>query len=284
MDVTLKELTRVLLTRLRESHIDNASLDIRLLVQKATGWDRTEQILNEGAVLEKHQSAALEEFVARRISGEPIDHILGSRAFYGRDFIVTKDVLSPRPETEGLVDEALAFIKDIQSPNILDLGTGSGAIILTLLSERSDAKGVAVDLSEAALTIARQNADKLGVAERVTFVKGSWFEPVTGPFDMIVSNPPYITDAAMEALMPEVKNFDPDMALRGGSDGLGPYHIIVGQAATYLKPGGALIVEIGYDQGASVADMFTHHGFHDVRVHKDLSGHNRVVMGISAAK
>lgn len=262
--------------------MDSPDLDARLLIMAGTGLRQTDIILRGDNDLPDSMIAQIDAMADRRLAGEPIDHILGVREFYGRSFEISKDVLSPRPETEGLVDAALKSLNGVRAPYILDLGTGSGAIIITLLSEILGASGLAVDMSDAALTVAQTNARKHDVQDRLNFVSGSWLGPVEGVFDLIVSNPPYITEAAMKELSREVAEFDPHMALYGGPDGLGPYRVIIPEAKAYLKAGAELIFEIGYDQGAAVAALMTEHGYEGVQILKDLSGHDRVVTGKTA--
>ena len=209
---------------------------------------------------------------ARRAAGEPLSHILGHRIFYGRHFAVDRRVLDPRPETEELV--ALALSAPFSS--LLDLGTGSGAIALTLLAERPDARGVATDLSPDALAVAEGNAAALGLADRVAFRQGSWFEAVEGRFDLIVSNPPYIAAQEMPGLQRELLH-EPRMALTDEADGLTAYRAIAAGAAAHLAPGGRLLVEIGPTQGAAVAALFRAAGLAEVEVHPDLDGRDRVV-------
>ena len=221
--------------------------------------------------------------LARRASGEPLDNILGYRSFFGRDFTVSTDVLSPRDDTETLVWEVLPALKEAVAAGgarVLDLGTGSGALAVTLVLEAPGAEVWATDVSGAALAVARGNADKFRA--EVRFLEGSWFEALpegTAPFDLIVSNPPYIDDATMETLEREVRDFDPDISLRGGPDGLAAYRAILAEARDWLVPGGRLVVEIGYDQGESVPELFREAGLEDVRVVKDLARNDRVVTG-----
>lgn len=278
--MTLQDARRQAAKQLRLAGIETPDLDARLLAEFATGWDRTELILKSQDVLPADELRRLTALTKRRASGEPIDHILGYREFYGRNFSVNRHVLSPRPETEGLVDEALKSLQGQTSPRLLDLGTGSGAIIITLLAETKDATGMAVDISDAALKTAIENAAKHDVSDRLSFAQSHWFGNIDGDFDLIVSNPPYITDQAMRALSAEVKNFDPDISLRGGEDGLSAYREITARAQDYLKLGGGLIVEIGYDQGESVTALFQNAGFRNVRLFQDLSGHDRIIKAI----
>lgn len=225
--------------------------------------------------LSDDQMTHLNRLIQRRARREPVSHIIGKRAFWMHEFEVTPDVLDPRPDTETLVEAALAqpFV------TVLDLGTGSGCILLSLLHERPTARGVGTDISEAALAVARRNADRVGVADRVEWYVSDWFSAVTGSFDIIVSNPPYIAKAEMPDLAPEL-GFEPRGALTDEADGLTAYHAIASDAADYLVPGGRLLVEIGPTQGAAVMALFTAAGFADVTIHPDLDGRDRVVSGV----
>ena len=268
---------RFLMTQFREAGLDTPDLDARLLVMAATGFSHTDMITRGTEFPRAEIFDVIADYAARRLAGEPVDHILGKRDFYGRSFEVTKDVLSPRPETEMLVEAALAILADKPDSQILDLGTGSGAIIISILAESETARGTAVDISPRALEVARRNAKAHNVESRLEFHEGSWLDPVTASFDIILSNPPYITAAAMAELSPEVAQFDPDLALSGGEDGLVAYRIIANGAAAHLSPGGLLLLEIGYDQGASVSGLLWAAGFTDVTVHPDLAGHDRMI-------
>jgi release factor glutamine methyltransferase len=214
------------------------------------------------------------EMIARRAAREPVSHIIGTRAFYAHDFIVTSDVLDPRPDTETLVEAALEH----PFATVLDLGTGSGCILLSLLAARPDATGLGVDISEKALAVAQRNAEAIGVDARTTLAQSDWFENVAGGFDLIVSNPPYISEAHFAKLALEVQNFEPKAALTPGGDGLDPYRIIATEAPRCMTPHARLMVEIGYDQGAAVQRIFAQAGLANIRVRHDINGKDRVVM------
>ncbi len=218
---------------------------------------------------------------ARRLRGEPVVRILGEKEFYGRPFALGAATLVPRPETEMLVIRGLELLGGKPHRTILDLGTGTGCIAISILAESPSAQGVAVDLAPEALVTAQHNADRHGVEKRLDFRKGPWFEPLQAgeSFDLIVSNPPYIASAEIEELAVEVKDHDPRLALDGGPDGLDPYRLIIKDAATWLKPDGAVLVEIGSIQAIAVTALFIQSGFRDVRVHQDLAGLDRVVEG-----
>ena len=214
------------------------------------------------------------DFVERRQKGEPVSHILGYRDFFEHRFKVTSQVLDPRPETEVLVQMALAQGFD----RVLDLGTGSGAIMVSLLAARDGAQGIGTDLSEQALVVARENAEKIGVLHRCQLIRSDWFVAVDGRFDLIVSNPPYIGADEMPGLAPELRH-EPRMALTDEADGLSAYRVIAAGAPGHLTSGGWLMVEIGPTQGAAVAEMFVQAGLVQVAVRPDLDGRDRVVIG-----
>lgn len=272
------ELARLLgeaAARLKAAGSDTPVLDARLLLQAAAGISREELILGPDRPLTTEQLAAYESHITRRERSEPVSRILGEREFYGRSFKVTPDTLDPRPDTETLIEAALAIMPP--RARLLDLGTGTGAIAVTLLAERPEATGVATDLSPAALAVASENATTHGVATRLTLLQGSWFEPVTGSFDIILSNPPYIPSGDIAGLSPDVRNFDPGLALSGGDDGLDPYRAIASAAAAHLAGGGHVLVEIGAGQADDVSAIFAAQGFGPAGRHRDLGGHERAL-------
>ena len=225
--------------------------------------------------LSDDQMAHLQRLIDRRARREPISHITGKRAFWMHDFEVTSDVLDPRPDTETLVEAALSQPFD----TVLDLGTGSGCILLSLLYERPDAHALGTDISEAALNVARRNALTVGVADRVTWSVSDWFADVRGTYDLIVSNPPYIAKSEMAALAPEL-GFEPRSALTDGADGLTAYREITARASDHLEPEGRLMVEIGPTQAKAVSRLFADAGLAQVTVQQDLDGRDRVVSGV----
>lgn len=212
--------------------------------------------------------------IARRCDREPMSHLLGYRDFYEHRFQVSGDALDPRPETETLVIAAL----EVPFSNVLDLGTGSGCILLSLVAARSEATGVGTDLSDKALAVARRNGANLEVTDRVELIASDWFSQVSGTFDLIVSNPPYIAAEEMARLAPEL-SYEPRMALTDECDGLSAYRAITTGAGAHLTPGGHLMVEIGWTQGAAVCEMFRAAGFQEVGIVPDLDGRDRVVRG-----
>lgn len=269
--MSAEDALRAGLVRLRAAGVPDPARDARLLLAHALGIAADRLVLHlrdplpEGAMA--RFAAALDQRAARR----PVSQITGRRAFWGREFRVTPDVLDPRPETETLIAEALAQ----PFHRVLDLGTGSGAIVLTLLAERPGARGLGTDLSADALAVARQNAEALGV-ERVDFQRADWFAGIDGCFDLIVSNPPYIAEAEMADLSPEVRH-EPRMALTPGGDGLAAYRAIVSGARAHLVPGGRLMVEIGWTQAAPVRALMAEAGLIALRTSTDLDGRDRVI-------
>lgn len=275
---TLLDARRKAVLHLTAAGVPDAAQDVALLLAHAMGISRADLALTAPhTILNDAQIAAFDMALRARAARQPLSHITGQRQFWGRSFAVTPEVLDPRPETETLIAAALA--QDFA--RVLDLGTGSGCILLTLLAERPQATGLGVDLSEAALNVAKRNQMRLGV--QADWAQGSWFDPVQGRFDLIVSNPPYIADAEMADLSPEVREWEPHLALTPGGDGLAPYRIISAQAHAYLTKGGWLMVEIGPTQGAVVAGYFTAEGFAQVAILPDMDGRDRVVVGRLAA-
>jgi len=282
---SIQDCLRDLRRRFGKAGIDTAELDARLLVQAAAGLDHASLILKAGDILSKPELRALEKMAQRRLVFEPVSRILGEREFYGRWFMVTSDVLDPRPDTETLVEVALKVAGRQQRKNeplhILDIGTGTGAIIISLLCELPDARGLATDISKSALEVARQNGCRLGVDSRLEFKETSWCRGVDQQFDMIVSNPPYIVESDINNLAADVKNFDPKLALDGGKDGLQAYRQIAVQSPTCLKSGGSILLETGFDQAELVVEIFRSVGFSEhcnvATIQKDMGGNDRVV-------
>lgn len=271
---TLLAARRAAVARLAAAQVPDAAQDAAVLVAFALGLSRADlALVSPQTELTAAQILTLDRAVTERAARKPMSHITGQRLFWGRSFAVTPDVLDPRPETETLIAAALGG----RFESVLDLGTGSGCILLTLLAERPDASGLGVDVSAAALAVARRNAAALGV--RAGFAQGSWFAPVAGRFDLIVSNPPYIAADEMAGLSPEVRLHEPHLALTPGGDGLEPYRIICATAPAFLTAAGRLFVEIGPSQGAAVAGFFKAAGFGAIEILPDMDGRDRVVSG-----
>lgn len=263
--MTVAEALRAATARLAAAGIDGAPRDARLLLAHAMDVAPDRLMLMSG-----DPAPDLEALLAAREARQPVSQIIGHRLFWGRNFRVTRDTLDPRPETETLI--ALALERPFAS--VLDLGTGTGAILLTLMAE-TGARGTGVDLSTPALEVAKANAGAHGLAPEL--LVSDWFAAVTGRFDLIVSNPPYIAENEMQTLAPEVCEWEPHLALTPGGDGLAPYRIIAEHALHHLNPGGRLLVEIGPTQGSAVSGMFLGAGLDAVRVHPDMDGRDRVV-------
>lgn len=274
--MTLQEALTAAIARLRAADVPDPAVDARRLLAHVVGVDAGRLILMMHDALDPVQADAFDTLITRRAAREPVSHLTGGRDFYGRRFTVTRDVLDPRPETETLI----SLVLEQPFARVLDLGTGTGCIALTLLAERPEARGVAVDLSERALDVARENAVRLGVEARCDFEQSDWFDAVEGAFDLIVSNPPYIDAAEMLDLSPEVRLHEPELALTPGADGTAPYTVIAAGAMTHLAPMGRVLVEIGYRQGPAVSAIFEGAGLSKVTVHQDLNGHDRVVSAI----
>ena len=249
--------------------------DTRRLFAHAIGIDlsRVSIVINDVA-----QDTDIQQFhdlIKKRLTRQPVSQLIGKREFYGRDFAVSPDVLDPRPDTETLVEQALG----VPFESVLDLGTGSGCILISLLCERRQATGLGVDSSEHAVSLAEQNANALSVIGRATFVVSNWFDQIDGHFDLIVSNPPYVTAQEYSNLQPELRQWEPKQALTPGGDGLDAYRIIIAGAPTHLRQSGHLIVEIGQNQGPDVWQMFERAGFGDIQMVPDIDERDRVVLG-----
>jgi release factor glutamine methyltransferase len=254
---------------------DSPRLDADLLMQHLTGWSRAQQLTRLQEPLDTEDASRFEQLVARRERGAPVAYLTGERGFWTLNLKVTPDVLVPRPETELLVQWSLEVLAEMTAPRVADLGTGSGAIALALASERVDAQVEAVDLSDAALNVAQDNARALGL-HRVRFAAGNWLQPLDGRYQLLVSNPPYI--AAADDHLAALRH-EPLMALTDGADGLNALREIVAGAPAYLAPAAWLLVEHGYDQGGAVRALFGDAGFTQVETRRDYAGHERATGG-----
>jgi release factor glutamine methyltransferase len=280
MTLTLVKAWNAAKDRLKNVQIDQPAIDARLLLEVAADVTRTDIISDPYRVLTEAQMATLDDFLNRRARREPVSHIIGRKGFWKILLQVNKHVLTPRPETEVIVDEVLKAFPEQMSFNMLDLGVGSGTILLAVLAERPAAKGLGIDVSEEALAVARENAANLDLAGRVALLRGDWTNGLgDDSFDLVVSNPPYIATHVIETLEPEVRDHEPRLALDGGPDGLDAYRFLAGEILRVLKPGAMFAVEIGYDQSADVEALFREAGAQNVRTIKDLSVNDRVVTG-----
>lgn len=268
--------------RFRAAGIESAEMDARLIAQHAFGIDPIRLLGREREPADSDALNKLEALAQRRLKGEPVARMMGSKEFWSLDIGLNAATLVPRPETEMLVGHgsALLFNRDA---TILDLGTGSGAIAIALAKELSRARVIATEIASDALEMARANAQRHGVADRISFRLGSWYEPLDPAvkFDLIVSNPPYIMSEVIETLAPDVRDYDPRRALDGGWDGLEAYRAIIAPARKWLNPGGYLAVEIGSTQGLTISRMFDRAGFQKVELFPDLNGLDRMVLGVN---
>jgi release factor glutamine methyltransferase len=276
----LKDFYDVVKRRLAAADNASAALDARLLICHVLNISHEEFIVQTDRVLSPNKIEKIEELVTQRIARKPVAKILGQKEFYGRIFLTSENTLDPRPDSETLIDAVLKNIDDKNKPlRILDLGTGTGCLLLTLLSELPQATGIGVDQSDAALALARENAVRLEVLMIADFIQGNWFEHVIGQFDIIISNPPYIPTADIATLSMDVQDYDPTPALDGGADGLAAYRAITDQAANYLKKGGLIAFEVGQGQADDVSNLLKNKGFSNIMGFKDLAGISRVVLG-----
>jgi len=264
--------------RLKAAGIDSPSIDARLLLEASTGAGRIDILTDPYRVVDADKIAALEAMIERRLKREPVSRILGKKGFWKIMLNVTPDVLSPRPDTETLLDVIVRAFPPHRAFEMVDLGTGSGAILLATLMERAGARGVGTDISTEAIAVARENAANLDLNGRCTFIRTDWAAGFADDsFDLVVSNPPYIPTGDIPGLDPEVREHDPHLALDGGPDGLQPYRDLAPEIARILRPEGVFAVEIGWDQGEAVKALFEAAGFTGVKVVKDLGDRDRVV-------
>lgn len=285
--MTVAEIYKDTATKFIEAQIPEPQNDARLLMEYYLHVSRSDILLGDSVKIQEYEAnrAAFEAAVRRRINREPLQYITGNTCFMGLDFKVDERVLIPRSDTEILVEEALRELHD--GSRILDVCTGSGCILISLLKFSNDCEGIGIDISKDALEVAKQNADSiLGSTAQASFCQGDLFKALednceeTVKFEMIVSNPPYIVSKVVDTLMPEVKDHEPRIALDGTETGIAFYERIVEGAGKYLTGGGSLFFEIGYDQGEAVSSLLKNAGYLDVKVVKDFSGLDRVVSGI----
>ena len=274
--MTFKQALEKGILLLENEEIPDAKIDAWYLLSFVTAMTKAQYFLRQDEEIDDTTLFRYKEALLKRASHIPLQHITEEQDFMGLTFWVNEHVLIPRQDTETLVEEALKVIPS--GSHILDLCTGSGCVIISLVALGQGLSGIGVDVSDEALTVAKENGTRLAKS-KVNFVKGNLWEPVTGKFNAIVSNPPYIRSADIEELACEVKDHEPRLALDGTEDGLYFYRQIVGNAKEYLNDGGWLLVEIGYDQGQDVAELFEAAGFLDIEVIKDLAGNDRVVKG-----
>lgn len=262
----------------RDKGLDSPRLDAEVLLSSVLKKDRIFLYVHFDEPLMAEELAAYKALIKRRVAREPVAYILGHREFMKLDFKVDRSVLVPRPDTEILVQAVLDRLPE-GGQRVADIGTGSGAIAISLAYYRPELRVTATDISAAALAVAGENAAALGVAERVEFAEGNLLEPLTGKYAAVVSNPPYVSKEDMEALMPEVKNWEPHGALYGGPDGLDFYRQLAKESGNYLEPGGLIALEVGLGEAALAAGMLEENGFSEIEIKRDYAGIERVVMG-----
>ncbi len=280
MSLTLIKAWGMAKARLEAVGLTGPVIDARLLVEAAADATRLDIVTDPHRALSADQEARLEDYLARRSRREPVSHILGRKGFWKIMLQVTPDVLTPRPDTECVVDAVLKATGEHDRLSILDLGVGSGAILLAILAERANARGLGVDVSEAALAVARDNAAHLGLAGRFALLRGDWAQGLSdASFDIVTANPPYIASEVIETLEPEVRVHEPRLALDGGPDGLEAYRHLAPEILRVLKPSGRFAVEIGHDQRTAVEGLFRAAGAVAVTTQQDLAGLDRVVIG-----
>lgn len=282
MSPTGRQLLHAATDRLQHAGVVDAQGDAVALMAHAIGGSvpRHDLIAELARQISPEAEGLFHAAVAARERRQPVAQIIGARQFWNHRFHVTPDVLDPRPDTETLVAAALTHTFS----RVLDLGTGSGCILVSLLAERRDATGIGTDLSVAALAVAQRNAKEVGSGDRASFLISDWFAGVNGRFDLIVSNPPYIAEDEMAGLAPEVRDHEPRMALTPGGDGLDAYRVIAAGVAAHLSPGGRILLEVGPTQGQVVKDLLAGAGLVDLGILPDLDGRNRVVAGRAPSK
>ncbi|MGE0062102.1 MAG: peptide chain release factor N(5)-glutamine methyltransferase [Xanthobacteraceae bacterium] len=287
--ISLSRAVETLIQAFRAAGIDTPQLDARVLAGHALRIDRARLVVDSERLLDAREIDAIDALAGRRIAREPVARIVGAREFWSLQLAVNAAVLVPRPDTETVVEAALDAVTangGRQRPvRILDIGTGSGALLLALLTELPNATGIGADISDAALDVARANAARLALEARCAFVTADIARGVEGPFDLVVSNPPYIASAEIAALAPEVRDYDPRLALDGGADGLAAYRAIAADAGRLLAPGGLLVVELGIGQEDAVRLLFTQAGLAvPAPARKDLGGVARALLARPAAR
>lgn len=266
--------------QLSKAGILSARQDARMLL--AHHLDQSTSIVMAFPERELDQEDGFHELLKRRKNFEPVSHILGQREFWSLPFKVTKDVLDPRPDSETLIEAILERVENTKAPRkFIDFGTGSGCLLLSLLSEYPSSTGVGVDVSEAALSIAKENAVNLKMNDRSDFTISDWSANITDTFDILLSNPPYITTKDMTELLPDVSNHEPHLALHGGDDGLAPYKELIPAGRNLVVKGGLIAFEFGYQQADDIADMMKKEGYSDIQFHPDLSGIIRCITAIN---
>ena len=266
--------------RLKAAGADNPTLDVRILMAHALDLDRAQLLVRSDQMLNDVEQAKITTLITRRANREPVSRILGQREFRSLRFGVNEATLVPRPDSETLIEATLKLLSSLEDDaelHVLDLGTGTGCLLLSLLHEFQNATGLGIDKVPRAVEQALDNAEHLGLSSRATFKTGNWADGIDEKFDIVISNPPYIAHAEIAKLMPEVREHDPHLALDGGDDGLSVYRLLIPQLPRLLKPQGLAVFEIGEGQDAEVCKLFQKIGFHNILLHQDLAGIQRCI-------
>jgi release factor glutamine methyltransferase len=275
----LPDILQDVVRKLQEAGIETARLDARLLLQSVLGVTREQLLIEAGRELRSAEKQQFEALVQRRLNREPMSQILGTREFWGLEFEVTKDTLAPRPDSETIIASLLVYKPNRSQPlSMLDLGTGTGCLLLSALSEYPQATGLGVDISEEALVVAEKNAQRLGLENRVEFKKSYWNSKINGVWDVVISNPPYIPTEEIPQLSPEVATYEPILALDGGGDGLDCYRAITSFLPSILAENGIALLEVGAGQANDVAALVSGQGLKVAQVAYDLAGIARCII------
>ena len=273
----LSDLQTAITKKLFDSGIETSSLDSRIILKEVFCFDEKELILNSQLIVTKNKISEADKILARRISGEPVSKIFGKRDFYKSTFLISEDVLDPRPETELIIEIANNFILDKGYKNFIDLGTGSGCIILSILKDNKSLRAIGIDISNKAINIAQKNCSNLNLEKQATFLVSNWLSKVSGSYDLIISNPPYIPSKDVDALSANVKNYDPLISLDGGEDGLKCYRQIAEDINRVIGKNGRVVLEIGYNQAEDVIKIFESKDFIFLDKYIDINGLDRIL-------
>ena len=273
----LSDLQTAIAKKLFDSGIETSSLDSRIILKEVFCFDEKELILNSQLIVTKNKISEADKILARRISGEPVSKIFGKRDFYESTFLISEDVLDPRPETELIIEIANNFILDKGYKNFIDLGTGSGCIILSILKDNKSLRALGIDISNKAINIAQKNCSNLNLEKQATFLVSNWLSKVSGSYDLIISNPPYIPSKDVDALSANVKNYDPLISLDGGEDGLKCYRQIAEDINRVIGKNGRVVLEIGYNQAEDVIKIFESKDFIFLDKYIDINGLDRIL-------
>ena len=273
----LKEIQRKLCNNFSSIGIETPELDARIILKEVLSLDDKDLILKESLDIPEEMIEKIITIESRRLNGEPISKIFKKRDFYNSTFVISNDVLDPRPETELIVEIANSYINRNEVKNILDLGTGSGCILLSILKENRMINGLGIDLSKEAISIAKQNSKKLNLETRSNFLVSNWMNSVNYKYDLVVSNPPYIASEDIKKLSKSVKIYDPILSLDGGEDGLNSYRLIASDLKRIISMNALIIIEIGYNQSLEVIDIFKKNDFKLIKKYNDINGLDRVL-------